>query len=201
MSAGARLVIVSSESVRADFARFHPADAAKARVLRFAVFPAAEPEPVERESLLHRLGITRPFLHVPNQLWAHKNHALVAEALSRLRAKGVCPLVISTGGAAEASGAEHAARLQARVVESGLGERFRFLGLLDYRSTCALMREAAAIINPSRFEGWSTTVEEARSLGKSILLSDLPVHREQNPPRAAYFPPDDADRDVHDQRP
>jgi len=54
------------------------------------------------------------------------------------------------------------------------------------------MEGALAVINPSRFEGWSTTVEEARNLGKSVLLSDIDVHREQAPPRAGYFDPDRA---------
>jgi hypothetical protein len=31
------------------------------------------------------------------------------------------------------------------------------------------------------------TVEEARSLGKSVLISDIAAHREQNPPKATYF--------------
>jgi len=35
-------------------------------------------------------------------------------------------------------------------------------------------------------------IEEARSLGKRIFLSDLDVHREQNPPHADYFDPHDA---------
>ncbi|HMP75022.1 MAG TPA: glycosyltransferase family 1 protein [Kiritimatiellia bacterium] len=193
MAAEAQLVMLSSVAVRADYARFHPAYVEKARVLRFAVFPPVEPEPVERTLILARLGITRPYFHVPNQLWAHKNHALVAEALLRLRARGACPLVVSTGAAADGAGTEHAGRLRARVSEIGLEDHFRFLGLLDHRSTFALMRESIAVINPSRFEGWSTSVEEARSMGKSILLSDLPVHSEQDPPRAAYFSPDDAD--------
>jgi glycosyltransferase involved in cell wall biosynthesis len=42
-------------------------------------------------------------------------------------------------------------------------------------------------INPSLFEGWSTTVEEAKALGKFIILSDIKVHREQNPKDAVYF--------------
>ncbi|MCL4501103.1 MAG: glycosyltransferase, partial [Deltaproteobacteria bacterium] len=53
----------------------------------------------------------------------------------------------------------------------------------------ALMRHAMAMINPSLFEGWSTTVEEAKSLGKRILLSDIPVHKEQAPERGIFFPP------------
>ncbi len=50
-----------------------------------------------------------------------------------------------------------------------------------------------AMINPSRFEGWSTSVEEAKSLGKAILLSDIDVHREQAPERGTFFDPDSAE--------
>ena len=48
------------------------------------------------------------------------------------------------------------------------------------------------MINPSLFEGWSTSVEEAKSLDKRILLSNIPVHREQAPARGIYFDPQDA---------
>jgi glycosyltransferase involved in cell wall biosynthesis len=53
------------------------------------------------------------------------------------------------------------------------------------------MQFAVAFINPSYFEGWSTTVEEAKSMGKGVLLSDIPVHREQSPQLGVYFHPDD----------
>jgi len=35
-------------------------------------------------------------------------------------------------------------------------------------------------------------VEEAKSLGKAVILSDIEVHREQAPPGSVYFGPDDA---------
>ena len=50
---------------------------------------------------------------------------------------------------------------------------------------------ANALLNPSRFEGWSTTVEEAKAVGTPMLLSDIAVHREQAP-QARFFAPDDA---------
>jgi glycosyltransferase involved in cell wall biosynthesis len=53
----------------------------------------------------------------------------------------------------------------------------------------ALMRACTALINPSLSEGWSTSVEEAKSLGVPMLLSDLRVHREQAGDRADYFDP------------
>ena len=54
------------------------------------------------------------------------------------------------------------------------------------------MNHCIAVVNPSLFEGWSSTVEEAKSMGKRIILSDIPTHREQNPPCGYYFNPGDS---------
>ena len=43
------------------------------------------------------------------------------------------------------------------------------------------------MLNPSLFEGWSTTVEEARAMGTPMVLSDLEVHLEQMGKQATYF--------------
>jgi glycosyltransferase involved in cell wall biosynthesis len=55
------------------------------------------------------------------------------------------------------------------------------------------MRVCTALINPSYFEGWSSTVEEARILNVPMLLSDIPVHREQMGNEATFFSPDNAE--------
>ena len=60
-----------------------------------------------------------------------------------------------------------------------LEKNFIFLGVIPYKDVLGLMRAAVAVINPSVMEGWSTTVEEAKSLGLPLILSDIPVHREQ----------------------
>ncbi len=56
----------------------------------------------------------------------------------------------------------------------------------------ALMRSSIAVINPSLCEGWSTTVEEAKSLQVPLVLSDLAVHREQAAGSAEFFDPHSA---------
>jgi hypothetical protein len=50
-----------------------------------------------------------------------------------------------------------------------------------------LMCGASAIVQPSLFEGWSTVLEDARALGKLAIVSDFPVHIEQNLAHALYF--------------
>ena len=56
----------------------------------------------------------------------------------------------------------------------------------------ALLRACTALLNPSAFEGWSTTVEEAKSFGVPMMLSDIGVHREQTGGAARYFDLNDA---------
>jgi glycosyltransferase involved in cell wall biosynthesis len=80
----------------------------------------------------------------------------------------------------------------ARARQLGIEDAFRSLGVVPYLDLVVLMKESVAIINPSLFEGWSTTVEEAKSMGKAVILSDIPVHREQAPPRGIYFNPHDS---------
>jgi glycosyltransferase involved in cell wall biosynthesis len=46
---------------------------------------------------------------------------------------------------------------------------------------------AVALIQPSVNEGWSTAVEEAKALGKTLVLSDIPVHLEQCPGNPYFF--------------
>ena len=61
--------------------------------------------------------------------------------------------------------------------------------MIPYADVQALAEMSLGYINPSFFEGWSTTVEEAKYRGKPILLSDLKVHREQAPSKGVFFDP------------
>ena len=70
---------------------------------------------------------------------------------------------------------------------------FPLSGYIPYSHIMPLMRASTAVLNPSLFEGWSTTVEEAKALGVPLLLSDLRVHREQAPAGTRFFDPDSAE--------
>lgn len=188
-------VLLSSEDARQDFNRFYPGNEAKTHVLRFVAIPPAPSELPPAEKVLEKYGINQPFFHVPNQVWAHKNHEIILNALRLFRERGGrCPLVISTGQTEDYRDANYFKQLIERVREAGVSDSYRFLGLIDYKDACVIMRNALALINPSLFEGWSTTVEEAKSIGKRMLLSSLPVHREQAHDRSSFFDPYNAEQ-------
>ena len=62
--------------------------------------------------------------------------------------------------------------------------------MIPYNDVIHLMYASCAVINPSFFEGWSTTVEEAKSLKKDLIVSNLRVHIEQLKENARFFNPD-----------
>lgn len=188
-------VVVSSDDARQDLAKFRPSAASKARVLHFVPgFSNAAGEPEARESLLARYGIAGPYFHLPNQFWAHKNHAVVIDALGRARTNGRRMTVVATGATEDYRNPEHFKLLMRRAADRGCQDDFKVLGLVPFADLAALMRYSIAVINPSLFEGWSTTVEESKSLGKTIILSDIPVHREQAPEYGHFFDPRDPDQ-------
>jgi hypothetical protein len=182
-------VVTSSAAVRDDLVRFYGADRNKLRQLPFVSSPRVELSALpSREALAERLRLPPRYFHLPNQFWKHKNHRVVVEALER--APEV--VVLCTGAKEDYRNPGWFDELMAEVERKKLSSRFRHLGTVSYDDLMALMRYSLAVINPSLFEGWSSTVEEARSMGKRVLLSDIAVHREQNPARGRFFPPHDA---------
>jgi len=99
--------------------------------------------------------------------------------------------VAASGQPVDSRHPEHFLELQDLVGSYGLTENFRFVGMVPRDHVFALMRASTALINPSLFEGWSTTVEEAKSLGVPLLLSKLGVHVEQAEGFASFFDAED----------
>jgi glycosyltransferase involved in cell wall biosynthesis len=187
-------VIVSSDDARKDFANFTPAKADKAEVLHFVSgFGNTTAALTPKAELLARYGIEDSYFFLPNQFWIHKNHSVVIEALHRLKRSGHNITIVATGNTSDHRHPDYFGSLMERIESYDLKDNFRILGLVPYADIAALMRYSVAIINPSLFEGWSTTVEEAKSLGKTIILSNIPVHQEQAPQDGFFFDPNDAE--------
>lgn len=186
------LVIVSSEAARRDLATFYPRYAAKARVLRFADCSTDEAREVGLDELRSRYDLPSKFFVLPNQFWVHKNHRTVVRALGLLCRSQRDVVVIATGNTHDPRYPTLFSELIAELDANGGGKAFRPLGVVPFADLAGLLRHAVGVINPSLFEGWSTTVEESKSLGKLVVLSSIDVHREQDPPRALFFSPLDA---------
>lgn len=182
------IVLVSSECALSDFKQFFPRYANKGRVLRF-VANLDGTAPTSSDALSSKYRLPVPYIYLPNQFWKHKNHVVVVRALALLKQRRVPITVIASGAEADYRHPEHFRELMDMAHESRLEDSFRSLGVIPYADLLGLMRDSIAVLNPSLFEGWSTTVEEAKSMGKRVILSNIPVHVEQSPDRGLFFDP------------
>jgi glycosyltransferase involved in cell wall biosynthesis len=191
MATKAALTVLSSQDAYQDFVTFAPQLASKGRVVPFvSLFPDAvyEDDPLRVARAFH---VQRPYVVVPNQWWRHKNHETAIRAAALLRDHGLDLHWIMTGALNEPRALHHnyISDLLQLIASLDLSTTISILGVLPRAEQSNLMRGAMCIVQPSLFEGWSTVVEDAKSLGQRIAVSDIPVHREQNPPASTFFRP------------
>lgn len=185
-------LLLSSEDARNDFVRHFPHHAGKARVASFPSLFAFEPPASEVGDVRSRFHLPERFLLVINQFWRHKNHRVVVEALGILKAMGKQIPLVMAGLPVDYRDAENSAltaTFQA-MARGDVGGQCVFLGKVDRQDIVDLLRTATAVVQPSLFEGWNTTVQDAKALGCPVLVSDLGVHREQCPEAVGFFAPD-----------
>jgi glycosyltransferase involved in cell wall biosynthesis len=185
-----RKMMFSSEDARTTFERFYPLSVGKNHVARFAI-PTQECQE-DIVNIMDTYKIPHHFFFLPNQFWKHKNHECVIRALAIAKEQGHEIVVVSTGQKSDIRDALYFPKIESLVKELGLVDNFIMLGVIPYQHIIGLMQSCDALINPSLFEGWSTTVEEAKALGVKMILSDISVHREQAVDSTDFFDPNDS---------
>jgi len=184
---GHRCIMLSSADANKACESYYPASQGRTGVVRFAVPPPPFVPIADARGVADGYGLPERFFFMPNQFWRHKNHQLVIEALALLRGRGMPVVVAAPGNPSDPRDPGYFDALCEQATKQGVAEDLRFLGLIPYAHVAMLMRAGTALLNPSLYEGWSTTVEEARAAGTPMILSDLDVHREQMGDQATYF--------------
>jgi glycosyltransferase involved in cell wall biosynthesis len=190
---GTSHIMLSSKDAQADFESFYHRGKTRTYVVPFAV-PSPPSAPPERFSkVVADYNLPKKWVFLPNQFWQHKNHAVVIDALAIAAKSNSEICVVCTGAQSDPRSPRYFQGLMDKVSSYGLANNFRVLGLVPYAHVGVLMQYALALLNPSKFEGWSTVVEEAKAIGKPLILSDIGVHREQTGNQSRYFDVDAPD--------
>jgi len=130
----------------------------------------------------------RPFFLYPAQLWPHKNHHTLLQALALLAKRGVEADLVFVG-----SDKGNTAFLKSTAAELGLTGRVHFGGFVPRGELKALYEKAAGLVFPSLLGPNNLPPQEAAVLGCPAILTDSPGHREQLGEGALYVPPLDAE--------
>jgi len=116
------------------------------------------------------------FFYLPNQWWKHKNHLFAIEEFLEYRNTGGKKHLILTGEARDYRWPDYISDLMSLVQRH---DSIHSLGLIERSAQQELYRRCTTVLQPSLYEGWSTTIEEALYFGAPIIATDLPVIREQ----------------------
>lgn len=181
------MVILSSECACKDFTTFYPKYGDKARVMQFVANVPDEVYENNPNAICSEYNLPEKFFYVPNQFWQHKNHQTLFHAIRIAKEKVPELFVVFTGCLTDYRNPDFINQIMISAASLGIRDHISILGLIPRLHCYDLARQSIALINPSLFEGWSTSVEEAKSIGCPIILSDIDVHLEQSPPMGKYF--------------
>jgi glycosyltransferase involved in cell wall biosynthesis len=150
-------------------------------------------DPSEIDSIISQgFSPDRPYLFLPNQFWQHKNHIVFLRAFRKVRHSYPTMQLLLTGSNQDFRNPKYALDLSLSLASREFGHNIFYGGLVSRGLFSYLLKTCTALVNPSLYEGWSTTVEEALSVNKYLLISNLPVNIEQTKgySRVSYFDPE-----------
>lgn len=181
----ARHVIAISEASRRDLLATFAAPVERVTAVPLAADVRFRPQPRQViERLRARYALPQEFLLYVGSNKPHKNLVALVSAYAALKASAP-PLLVA--GPWDARYPEAMQKAQAL----GLGERIRFLGLVDDVDLPALYSAALAFIFPSRYEGFGLPTLEAMACGTPVACSNVSSLPEVVGEAALLFDPTD----------
>lgn len=155
------------------------------RVVPHGIDPApAEPLGADdEEALRERYDLRSPFFLFPAITYAHKNHALLVDALARMAHTD--SVLVLTGGEGPVED-----ELWRRIETVGVAHRVRRTGRIPREDLDGLYRLADSLVFPSRYEGFGNPVLEAMNLGCPVIVADTTSLPEVVGDAGILLPPD-----------
>jgi len=138
-------------------------------------------------NIKERYHIALPFFLVSNQFYEHKNHIAVLKAIKILKMEGLKFEVIFSGKTEDYRNPDFYPSLIEFIKANGLESNLKILGLIPREDQLSMLANSLAVIQPSRFEGWSTIIEDAKTLRHQVICSSIKVHVEQMGEYGFYF--------------
>ncbi len=145
----------------------------------------------DRSNLLLKYDLPDDYFIVSNQFLKHKNHIIVLKALNLLKKAGVKKHIVITGKIKDYKKGGSLREMKRFISSNQLDGFVTLTDLIPRKDQLGLLRYSNAIIQPSLFEGWSTVIEDAKSLQVPVVASSIDVNLEQLRNNGYFFNPHD----------
>ncbi len=169
----AQAIIAVSQQTKRDLIELYQTLPAKIHVIHegidpsFAPIPPAQVLAAQRRYSPDAAGNARPYLLMVGTLEPRKNHAAAMRALARLKAAGFPHRLLIVGG--------HGwlfAPIQQLITQLELHNDVTLAGYVPANDLPALYAGAAALLQPSLYEGFGFPVLEAMACGAPVVCSN-----------------------------
>jgi glycosyltransferase involved in cell wall biosynthesis len=183
----AALVLVDSHDLVDKAQLYYGIPSKKFVVVPFQAPGSTNTHTHERSSLPAAISpIAGRYFFYPAQLWTHKNHARIIQALHQVNQRGHNFHAVFVGK-------DHGAGnlLRERVASLGMQENVHFLGYVDDSAIPALYSNSIALVMASYFGPTNLPPLEALELKVPIISSS--IHANQLRDAALHFDPDSAE--------
>jgi glycosyltransferase involved in cell wall biosynthesis len=154
----------------------------KIEVLNFRVFLDEKDESLLKYEDKIRINKLREigYYYYPAQLWTHKNHINIIEGYIKYRKNGGTRLLVLTGALNDYRNVSYLKIIKNLITNNNLEDFVLLFGEVHITFVRELFEHCDAILNFSKYEGWSTVLEESNCMGKIALVSPLKVFQEQD---------------------
>jgi glycosyltransferase involved in cell wall biosynthesis len=183
----ADLVITDSEFSRREIVAAYGIESERVRVIPLGVAEIFAPAAAR---FVPPAGITTPFVLHVGDLHTRRNLQVALEAVVRLRARGspFQDLTLVLAGLDRGL----VPSLTAQAAAAGHPSAVRMLGHVDEATLLRLYQTAAALVYPSRYEGFGLPLVEAMATGTPVLAARAGTSQEITGNAAELLPEDDS---------
>ena len=149
------------------------------------VYQGVKAPEAERGLSLEKLDVAKPYVLAVGNMYPHKNHRVLLEALQECEDLPNLKLVFAGKYDAFAEKLKHTAE------ELGVGQKVRFIHAPTDGEMRLLFEGAALLAHPARIEGFGIPPLEAALLKTPIAVSDIPIFHETLGEGAQFVPLED----------
>lgn len=150
------------------------------------VYQGVKVPEAERGVSLEKLDVAAPYVLAAGNMYPHKNHRVLLEALQECEDLPNLKLVFA--GKYDAFGE----KLKHTAEDLGVAQKVRFIHAPTDGEMRLLLENAALLVNPARIEGFGIPPLEAALLKTPVAVSDIPIFHETLGNGAQFVPPEDS---------
>ncbi len=183
------LTLTDSETLSERIARRFGIDPERLLAMPFEPMPFIQPDAgpsleADKIRILDKYNLEVGYYYYPAQIWPHKNHIRIIQALEELAKRGIRRTLVLSGG-----DKGYLSNILSVAGRLGVEDQVRHLGLVPVEDVTGLYQGCAAVVMPTYFGPTNLPPLEAWQLRRPLVYSnhlDLP-----HPDAAATADPDD----------